>query len=377
MSIRNLILSILLLLNCFVYTVFGQSANDRRSEQLKRYKDNYQKKVQLFKQGKLAYAEFLELIQMDKQINKGNLVKDLAISYKSGYLDKLPDSVALTKDKLSFFAFDGFDFINSKDRYFRFLMKNPSVDDSILVDDKSPAWYWPSADRINIVLRVVEHEDIISKLYDLAGRPIISPAPDFLKIESRIKRRYPTLGEQAENVVLGAEIKYFKAIKNWEGYCKSFVVRAEKFGFGSVIEFATSKSGSRTNLLFPNQLTESLVLHCEDPNLLKIAITWEQQFIMSWFAERGKKWIKGDTPDYRLSLVSDFANYAGLLYKSGRKDEAIQWLQLELKLVKEGLDKNDGSNFNFKKFYVEKSDLLLKMNRGDKIDESWEARWFY
>jgi hypothetical protein len=329
--------------------------------------------LQLFKEGKLAFSDmpYLAELAMGYKENNGKMALEIAKTYKNNYLDKLSDNLALTKDHLLILA--TYDLIDSHDRYFHFLLEHPVMDEGLLSVKNAHEWLSGPQEIGYVIPQVIEKEDINGRLYDMSGKPVTSPAPDFKKIERSIRKKYPSINDEAEEIVLGAEIKYFKAVENWPAYCDAFIKKAERFGFASVVEvIGGTPRGKSAEIWLPNQLTASLVMHCSDPLLLNKAIVWENDCIIKWLGQTGKKWTKNAKDEFGISWSNDFGNYAGLLYKVGSKDEAINWMEFKVKL-----EEKAEVNKSHKDIYENAVEVLKRMKQGIPIDDSWNPRWFY
>ena len=76
--------------------------------------------------------------------------------------------------------------------------------------------------------------------------------------------------------------------------------------------------------------------------------------------------------NFTLSWDNGFGNYAGLLYKAGHTTDAIRWMEYHVSLYEKANIKDSGD----KEYYYGSLKALEKMKKGDKIDDTWEPKWF-
>lgn len=139
----------------------------------------------------------------------------------------------------------------------------------------------------------------------------------------KIRKTYPLF---AEDILFDFKIRVYQNKNNWDEFNKT------------VTKYANNKFASSEDL---NKCAWLIFANCNDKKILNEALQWSRRSFTN--QER---------------IAPDFIDiYANLLYKLGRKNEAIEWEQKAQKIViEQGGDKNWGQ------------DVIDKMNRGE---ETW------
>lgn len=138
---------------------------------------------------------------------------------------------------------------------------------------------------------------------------------------NKIRKTYPLF---AEDVLLHFKIRVYQTKKNWSQYT------------ATVMEYTRNKSVSSDEL---NNCAWLIFANCNDKEILKKALQWSKQSF---------------TNQERID-PNFMDTYANLLYKLGRKKEAIEWEQKAQKIViKQGGEKSWGQDF------------IDKVNKGEK-----------
>jgi len=138
---------------------------------------------------------------------------------------------------------------------------------------------------------------------------------------NKIRKTYPLF---AENVLLYFKIRVYQTKKNWGEYT------------ATVMEYTKNKSVSSDEL---NNCAWLVFANCNDNKILNKALQWSKQSF---------------TNQERID-PNFMDTYATLLYKLGRKKEAIEWEQKAQKIViEQGGEKSWGQDF------------IDKVNKGEK-----------
>lgn len=317
----------------------------------------FEKKVQLFYEGRLAFEQMLDLIKQARSLKRIEIAKKVVKYYKENWLDKLGDSKMFNKENLNFIIAYAYDLVSSKDAYFNFFYKHSSQADSIigLKEGKS---YRKVSDILvrNTILR----EEVLSKAY-INGDPVLIE-PKWKKILKTIQKKY---GSQidASQMVFDAQISYYKKRKNWSLYISYFTKKVQQLGFPSLG-------------LAPVNIICATFKHCHDSLKLVMALKWVEHIMLKDISSNA--WIllvkdgKDNNPGF--SAGNDFTNYAALLYNSGRKKEAIQWMELHIKLLSLASQKPNGETWVNE--LPKKMQILKAMQKGEAIDDI-EDSWFW
>jgi thioredoxin-related protein len=137
----------------------------------------------------------------------------------------------------------------------------------------------------------------------------------------QLTSKYPAF---AEEVLVQLQTSVFADKKDWKSYA------------GAVEKYAASSAISNAML---NEFTWSFFMNCNDKKLLEAALLWSEKT----FEKETKK-----EPGY-------IDTYANILYKLGRKKEALTWeKKAQAIAIEQGADKNWGQ------------DVIDKINNGEQ-----------
>lgn len=146
------------------------------------------------------------------------------------------------------------------------------------------------------------------KLMEIIGREEIDPilankakAPKWPAIEKAVIAKYGPLGAEK---VYGAEMVYYLGKQDWPNFGKYYA-----------LHFNTAMQ--RSEYLYDDSLAYRVFKHVADRNALEIAA----------------KSVKFDIDKPSADDPVQMDTYAGLLYKAGRKEEALQWQERAVKLA--------------------------------------------
>lgn len=215
--------------------------------------------------------------------------------------------IATQKDML---AADNIRFLDAatqsgQDAGFDIILKNQEAFDKVVGKGKA------SAKLKGIIIQ----QEVFPVIFD-------SPdAPDWTKLQSSLAAKYPSL---ADEVVANSKVVYYNNKADWPAFSAAVTAYIKKYG---------SKSS-------PEQLNNyawTIFQNCEDVKCINQALEWSKQSV-------------------NLTNEPMFMDtYANLLYKTGKKDVAMQWEQKAIDILKK---KNEDSSG-----YVE---TLGKMKKGEK-----------
>ena len=144
--------------------------------------------------------------------------------------------------------------------------------------------------------------EIISQeeLYPYFKRQI-STGPDWKTINTYIAKKYPGL---ADEVIASGKVSYYQSKADWNNFQNT--IQQYMIRYGEIVSPSVLNSYAWT--VFEN---------CTDPACLKAALDWSKRS----FAENADP-----------AFIDTYAN---LLYKMGRKEEALEWEQKAMKVVPE------------------------------------------
>ncbi len=173
---------------------------------------------------------------------------------------------------------------SSKDPGFAVIMKN------VAAYDKVKGTGAANKRAVDIIMQ----EEVFPVIYSRDGKK-----PDWNTLETTVSKKYP---KQAAEVLSTAKVTYFQSKDDWAGFQSAIVHHMKKYGSN----------------VSPNQLNEfawAVFENCKDMTCVTEALQWS------------KRSFKGTNDPMYIDT------YANLLYKMGKKKEAIQWQEKAIALV--------------------------------------------
>lgn len=151
------------------------------------------------------------------------------------------------------------------------------------------------------LVEIVGKEEVNAAL-----RTINNAAPDWAAIEKKVKAKYPSI---AERLVLKTKIQYFSDKKDGDNAVANIVAYMKKYG----------------NTADPQTLNEfarTIFEKCNDQKYIEQALDWSQ-----------RSFKENETPAFMHT-------YANLLYKAGKKADALAWQEKAMNKAKGDEKKN-------------------------------------
>ncbi|HWW37858.1 hypothetical protein [Pedobacter sp.] len=254
-----------------------------------------------FAQKKIDYTTVPSLVKEAKEKGDFKLADSLAQDYIANYLFKLKEDQLMSKDNLLFISEN----LNTTDsKGFRLFFKQHNKINSFLGPDQAEY-----AIRKAIAKEFIHKEN--GQNYSVA---------DWDKTEHTVTTKFGALGEE---VVYGSKMEYYFTAKDWNNYGKYYMLYFEK--------------ALKRPEYYVNNLTWSLFENVNDPKVLKFACDVVMKYAM-------EEWYQNDSEAHDT--------YANLLYKTGKRTEAIKWEEKAVKMKKGQPDE---------KLYT---DALEKMKKG-------------
>lgn len=221
------------------------------------------------------------LVRELKAKKNTRLADSIAQDYINNYLFKLKKVALMSQDNL-FFISQNLGDTNCKG--FKFFVNNRDKINAILGKDKAEY-----AIRYAIAREFIPIGNNWKKSEDEWGL-----------LEKKITSRFGQLGAE---VAYGRRMEYASRIKDWNNYSKYYK-----------LYFETAFKRPEWNI---NNLSYELFLNTNDPKILFFASDVVMKYAM-------EEWYQEDFTAYDT--------YANLLYKTGRRDQAIKWEERALKL---------------------------------------------
>ena len=195
---------------------------------------------------------------------------------------------------------------SSKDMGFDLMLKNTAAFDAVLGAGKSKA----------TIRNIAMQEDVFPVLFGRSAAPV-----NWEELEKKLQAKYPAFA----NEFLGyAKVNYFMSQGNWEKFAPAVTSYMQQFG-------------AEVNPMELNNFAWAVFENCSDMDCVEQAVEWAK----------------------RATAVKDpnfLDTYANLLYKSGKKKEAIKAQEATIALAKAA------NHENLKEF----ENGLQKMKEGKK-----------
>lgn len=271
-----------------VHKDFGYKSVQRfvimASNALNESKQNYTL-IHKYKSGLLELASLRELALTVKELGNDELANCMAKDYMHSYLDKLEFNSFATKENINF-LYSFYTLLSTKDRAFELFYSHARFADSITNNDRgfanSYAYY------------LIFNEQVSPKL-DFARDSNVNP--NWKAISDSLIIKYPKI--DVDDMVLNAQLSWYKFKKNWVKYSQLLVDKVEK----KDLDNYTGWNGIMTL----NSSAFDIFLYSSNKKFLNKAIIWSEKSM-----QLDKK------PNVGLMDTK-----GSLLYKIGRKKEAI------------------------------------------------------
>lgn len=250
--------------------------------------------------GEKDYPTISYLLEKARELKDSLVAEDLVRDYLNKYLVLLSGDQLYTRKNISFLAGN----VRSGDRLFELFLRNAHNIDSIM----GKVGY--SQDVIDYVITV---EEIDPKLgLDVNSVCPAVEKPDWDKMIQSITKKFGAA--YAERTVINAKLRWYSSKKEWTEYGYTVVGKVEKYG---VYGFEGAPDEVKWN-----ELAWDMFLHCNDSSVLKKALLWSETSM-----KLGS-----------ISMGGKYDTYANLLYKLGRREEAISWEEKAVQLEPESAD---------------------------------------
>lgn len=272
----------------------------------------YYSKYEAYKKGKKDLSTLRELAVFTKNlIGDATTARKMSRDFITHVLNKLQEDSFMTRENIEFlFTFQ--EVIRSKDKLFRAAYKHPSLIDSIMG--------WPGPAR-TLVYNVIKQEELDKKLYNAA----LIKVPHWDNYQSRISKKYPRIN--ARNLMLEYKIHYYRDMyidwMLWAQYKDEWInLYLPKPPYDLEIYEDVNGHGGAWHAF----------LHCDDSIVLVKALDWVDIALR----------IDGDDKAKRAAYLDTKAN---LLYKLGKKNEALQIQRQAVDIFPDYLDSETVQNY--------------------------------
>ncbi len=240
-----------------------------------------------------------DTVFLHRMLNAAMEVYDMKLASECGNLYLAAQKDLYTKENLIFIAMVT---DKSTDKGFQILLNDPEKVDAVAGKGQ--------AERK--VFQIVIKEDIHPAFRSAA-------TPDWTALHKKLSAKYP---RQADEFTAKSKVIYYQSKNDWTGFETAIVDYMKKYG---------AKASSEEL----NDYAWTVFQHCPDMTCVSEALDWSKRSFK-------------DEPNPAF-----MDTYANILYKMGKKDDAIAWEQKAL----------DGSGDSEKSSYQQ---TLDKMKKGEK-----------
>ena len=182
---------------------------------------------------------------------------------------------------------------SSSDKGFTVMLEHPEKVDAVL----------GSGVAENGVNRIIFYEEVVPVLFNKYAP--IAGEPNWNKLKDSVQAKYPS---KADEVIAYAKVLFYMNREQWNDFGPAIVAYMKSYG----------NNVSQNDL---NEYAWTVFQNCSDTACLQNALEWSK-----------RSFEKEPNPAY-------MDTYANILYRLGRKDEAIQWEQKALDLIANETDK--------------------------------------
>ncbi|WP_158618176.1 thioredoxin family protein [Chitinophaga lutea] len=167
---------------------------------------------------------------------------------------------------------------SSKDPGFKIMLQEPEKVNAVLGEGKAQ----------QAVKQIVLREEVYRHFW-IKGKS--NPDVNWKAITDSLKKKYPAYADEA--VAMG-KVTYYQSQKDWDKFAPAVVSYMKKYG-------------ATTSAFDLNEFAWTVFEHCKDMTCVTEALEWSRRS----FKDR-------ENPNH-------IDTYANILYKMGKKDEAISW----------------------------------------------------
>jgi thioredoxin-related protein len=245
-----------------------------------------------FKQGTLSFPKMPVLASTARDLGEVTIARSVSDRYIQHLLDQTGDSL-YQKRNMQFIAM----FTTSSNRRgFDFFYKNSDKID-ILMDKKGYTW--------DVLDQIIQRENIEAQIYK-DGKPL-DLSPHWQELFQEIKKKYDA--GYADRTILWSKILWYFQKKDFKKFCENYIIRVKKYG--PFIRQLPYEALPQENLITRNSAAWDIFLFSNDKDQIKLALKWSDQV------------LKNKSGEQEHDRAGHVDTYANLLYKLGRKQEAI------------------------------------------------------
>jgi thioredoxin-related protein len=277
---------------------------------------SYQGKIALYESGQLTGRGLLMLALLAKKYQDDSLAIQIAKKYKSTVIDRSPPSNVLEPEMIGYFASFG-NLLAADAPIAKFVYKEPKLADSMLNKkgfSKQVTEYFIARDILNPSL--------------LKDGKITPDTPNWGALERRVAKLYDP--KTAKALIISYKVVWHMSKKDWDNYVKFAI---EKQDFDGIDTAGMGKA-------FLNNFVYNVILKYSNNPV---------------YLNKGLDYMK-IALDNRRDDEASLDTYANVLYKLGRKNEALSIEARALALAKQ---KKDDENVKFYQETIQKMENNL------------------
>lgn len=242
----------------------------------------YYKLLTAYQNGEKEYSYWPYLINTARELKNEDLSNKIAQDYINNYLFKLGKKELLSKDNIILIRSHTQDSDSKGFEFFR--QHTGKIDD--LMENRGYAY-----EMISYIII----KETIEPFFIQARKD--GSSPDWARSEAVLKKKYSS--NDAAHVMIDAKLMWYAEKKDWIRYCNNVVKKVERYGPYGLFSIDVQY----------NEIAWDLFLHSNDQNELRKALAWSNKAI---------ELMKQPNATY-------YDTYANLLYKLGRKEEALKY----------------------------------------------------
>jgi len=268
------------------------------------YKEYYEL-VDAYNQGEIKHNSLPLMIKIAIKLGDTSLQRQL-LKVHVDYECNLPTEQRYTKENIQFWSSYT---LGSKTRLFGFFYKDGDKIDKVM-NEKGYACAVIDQTIMDEIIAPFFVEQAAGSgiavtggyLTDVSGKHLLKTdfkEADWKKLEKMIREKYTDA--YAKRNVLAARIEWYLRHRNYPLYAKCYLLKLGKYSPDISERWFSSRI---------NEFAWDVFLHITDKNIIKATMRWMEKVII-----------------YNANEISTdgMDTYANLLYKAGRKQEAIQW----------------------------------------------------
>jgi thioredoxin-related protein len=245
----------------------------------------YYRLLKKYMEGEKDYLVMPYLVREASMLNEPDVKKEITDDYLNNYLYKLRGEGLFTKEHILFMA--------------SVVRKSGEEGFSLFCKDSSriDATMGRKGYSRAIVNTIITAEEITP--YIMKDGKFVDGEPDWRRMTAAIGKKFGPVFSNWN--IVNAKIRWYQDKKRWPELINITIEKIDTYGIDTV--------GFVARMAFNNMVYDVIFMHSDDKVAIDKAIHW-----MEWM-------LRGEKPEDFYHIDT----YANLLYKAGRKEEAIQW----------------------------------------------------